>query len=891
MEPNMSGEILTIYTWQDVERTLLLDKANWPQEWLGIEMYSRELILNVKSIAEKTKQRSKTYLKQLFRQYFSEEEIVIKTTRTRISVLWEEAEEKTGAEVLAQPLFKEFLYVNNENRVSLKPLEEEGVPVTAFHSYKGGVGRTLSLVTFVRNMIQEFQDSKKVLIVDGDIEAPGLTWLGQEQNGSVSISYLDILSIIGAKGDDDEVIENISHEIGNSLLTFHTDKVEISQYFLPTYRKEEQLFDIYANPERIMAGANNKYIIVDVLSKLGVKLGVDMVLVDLRAGISEYSAPFLFDPRVSKFFVTSTSNQSVYGTHLLLQQIGKQKGNGITNILLTMVMKDTFQGKERDDVYDVLLQGDRRGGGEDIADSIMQVDAIIEIEKSDKMIHLGNLNQICENLNADPRVTEPIRNIVLEMFRDKKKEKASKYDKKVIASFKSCLHGIASENVTAEGADYSNLLATKSVLQLGSFTREIPKINVLGAKGSGKTYLYKQLLSAQNWDSFLRILNKKSQLAEDAVICPVLCSEDRTLFQPLLAACRQYCTESLPAMKTNADVLSQNERKIRNAVKKKIGENEWQDLWDKIILGMFQNIDSWSELDAYLKGIHKKVVFLVDGLETLFGNVMKDDTEKNGIRALCRGLINRLYEYQIEHAGIIIFVRKDIAELAVNTNLTQFRDQYQRFELTWSQKDALMLAWKMADRAAKMSGVQWGEDDFPLSNATRPVLEQNLTRLWGKKMGSDASRNAITVRWVLASLSDFNGQLQARDIVRFLKFATADSNAERVQYYDRFLSPEDMRKAVKECSDQKLEEVEQEIHQLKNCFQILREVKQEDKQVPLNDRVMGRLGIDEQKTLERYGYLKEADGEYYIPESVRYALGYNKSRRGGIKLVSLLVDG
>lgn len=158
-------------------------------------------------------------------------------------------------------------------------------------------------------------------------------------------------------------------------------------------------------------------------------------------------------------------------------------------------------------------------------------------------------------------------------------------------------------------------------------------------------------------------------------------------------------------------------------------------------------------------------------------------------------------------------------------------------------------------------------------------------------MGSDASKNAITVRWVLASLSDFNGQLQARDIVRFLKFATADGNGERVQYYDRFLNPEDMRKAVKECSDQKLEEVEQEIHQLKNCFQILREVKQEDKQVPLNERVMGRLGSEEQKALERYGYLKEADGEYYIPESVRYALGYNKSKRGGIKLVSLLVDG
>ena len=251
----MSDEVLIIYTWHDIERTLLLDKANWSQEWLEIEMYSRELVIYVENTAEKTIQSSKAYLKQLLKQYYTGDEIVIKTTQTRISVLWEKA-------------------------------EEEGVPVTAFHSYKGGVGRTLSLITFVRNMIEEYQDRKRVLIVDSDIEAPGLTWLGQAQNGSVPISYLDILSIIGAKGEDDCIIENISHEVEKSALTFQTDKIEVSQYFLPTYRKEEQLFDIYANPERIMAGESNKYIIVDVLSRLGAKLGVDMVLVDLRAGMS-----------------------------------------------------------------------------------------------------------------------------------------------------------------------------------------------------------------------------------------------------------------------------------------------------------------------------------------------------------------------------------------------------------------------------------------------------------------------------------------------------------------------------------------------------------------------------------------------------------------------------
>ena len=87
-----------------------------------------------------------------------------------------------------------------------------------------------------------------------------------------------------------------------------------------------------------------------------------------------------------------------------------------------------------------------------------------------------------------------------------------------------------------------------------------------------------------------------------------------------------------------------------------------------------------------------------------------------------------------------------------------------------------------------------------------------------------------------------------------------------------------------------MKEVEDEIHQLKKSFQILRAMPTQSKQVPLLDEVLDKLTNEDRKTLERYGYLKEADGEYYIPESIRYALGYNKTRRGGIKIVSLLVN-
>lgn len=155
-------------------------------------------------------------------------------------------------------------------------------------------------------------------------------------------------------------------------------------------------------------------------------------------------------------------------------------------------------------------------------------------------------------------------------------------------------------------------------------------------------------------------------------------------------------------------------------------------------------------------------------------------------------------------------------------------------------------------------------------------------------MGADGSKTARTIRWVLASLSDFNGQLQARDIVRFLQYATEDFNIKK-EYQDRLLTPDIMKKAVIKASETKLREVKDEIHQLAGSFEKLESIPSSKKQVPLLQDVLDSLPNEDIKALERFGYLKEADDEYYIAENIRYALGYNKTRRGGSKLVSLLV--
>lgn len=675
--------------------------------------------------------------------------------------------------------------------------------------------------------------------------------------------------------------------------------MELEQYFLPTYREEGQMLDIYSNPERIMMGESNKYIISDALAQIGNCLGAAAVLVDLRAGFSEYSSPFLFDPRVDKFLVSSTSLQSVSGTNLILRELKKQRENedAVRKIFLTMVDKDKFRGKDRDEAYRLLLQKEESQEEDSMAEELQAMDSVEELKYSGELIYLGDLAQICEKLNLARETTKPLRegNIVRDIFErndERKRVAGINYDKQQIVKFRKALHEICEKSVTAEGGDISNMLATRAVLQLGNFTREIPRINILGAKGSGKTYLYNQMLKAQTWEGFLKVIETGAESDEQTLVFPVLCSDDRGGIRDILARCRERCSAEIPQMAIDPDFLTKNSLQIKEAINQQLSESEWQKFWQNLILSMF-GLKKWEELQAILKEQNRKMIFLFDGLENVFENFEKDPSEKCGIRTLCRGIVNLLSELYVSNIGIIVFMRKDIAELSINTNYEQFRNQYVQYELNWTQKDALQLALKLAERAGKVSEVQWRSSAIPVEDAGRDIIEEELTAVWGTKMGTDSSRQADATRWVLASLSDFNGQLQARDIVRFLASASKyeiNTGKKNTGYTDRFLTPDDMKQAIRECSIEKFREVEKEIHQLKSSFQKLQSMEQKDKYVPLPDEVLEKLGVEDKRNLERFGYLKEADGEYYISESIRYALGYNKSKRGGTKLVSLLVS-
>mgnify|MGYP001055248718 CR=1 FL=1 len=563
---------MTLYTWKDVERKLLLERDKWLDVIVDVEIYTDEAVIHLKQ-KEMEETASKILKDMLGKTYDSgRQRILLDLEGESLSVVFM-IDEGVERESVTIPLFRNVLYQNTAYYSELIEKDLPGVPVIAFHSYKGGVGRTLSLLAFVKawSELKDLKNPQKLLIVDADIEAPGITWLtmGQEE---AAFSFLDLLEVTQVKDNVDEILELVSRRVSELTIKIETEKGIVEHIALPTYRYVEQLLDMYSSPESLALSYNKKYILAEVLSKLGEKVDAELVLIDLRAGLSEFSAPVLFDPRVKKYLVTSTSYQSIKGTEILLQQLSKglplDENSVIPEILITMVQKGMNTAEivsEIVAVYDQYMTEDNTS----ITDN-----AVTELPFASELIHLDTLSKIMENLNG-------------------------------------------------------------------------------------------------------------------------------------------------------------------------------------------------------------------------------------------RDFYKKIYE----------------------------------------------------------------------------IIDQTLNRLWGVKLGKPISNEANSSRWILAALSDFNGQLQARDIIRFLEKAT--DNVGKPVYEDRYLMPTEIRRAVSECSTDKIGEIKDEIKALEPIFDKLENAPEESKVLPFSSDTFN-LTQAEEKIMKQEGYLKIDNDRYYLPEIIRHALKFKYGKGARPKVLSLL---
>ena len=870
------------FTWHDIEIVLMEQYASWPESWIDVRVYS-DCVEIYHQKDSMIRQRTQDFLKKVYTKNYSIEDnsLLVDFTQTYLDVYLQETDEEKR-EIQGRPLFKE-IYLDRFQKQSVQT-ELPGARILAFHSYKGGVGRTLSLISLLRQCTEQYPD-KKILVIDADLEAPGLTWM-LEDRGRSQVSYLDILSVLNYGQDTDLDLIHLAGLIKTSTVIVTTEKTEQEQYFIPVYREKKQMWDISSSPERILATKENRYYITETISRLGKELGADLIIVDLRAGITEYSAPFLFDPRVEKIYVTSTSLQSVKGLNQILEQIyGKTDSNLLKSKVLMTMIPQAMPEERMEAIKDQIL-ADIEARFDGKYSTFLRENYIIPVEFEDALIHIGDFSSVCRQLQ-NKRITDTMQTLAEDLFRQEEKEEY-RFSEDQAREILKKIHSLAEEEVTAEGNGGANMLVTSSIKEIvRNFKNLLPRIVVTGAKGAGKTYIYKQMLSVKTWDGFEKLIDSSSQQEEDILIVPLISSWNSSNLKDSLAECIAYANSELDTS-IKRSYVNENLKNLRTALEEgQVSKrSQWVKKWEDAILHLFgDQFGELSELDGFLSKKKKKIILIADGLEDLCmdAQLAKQEAWKYAVRALCQDIINELEDLDFGNLGVIIFARRDMLSEAIETNYEQFRNLYLKYELNWSQTEALRLALWLSARAFPALA---GGADVP--NATKEVLVEKLTQLWGVKLGRADSKEAFSDRWILASLSDFTGQLQARDIVRFLKYSTSSYDQASLAYHDRLIMPLEIRKAIAPCSGDKLTEIKLEMRNIYEILEKFMHMDDDKKSLPLTlDKI--DLTAEQISRLETQGLLKISDKKYYLPEIIRLALGFKYEQGARPKVLSLLV--
>lgn len=870
---------MKFYTWKDIDRYILMHHKDWKNTFNDIEVYPDEIILYPR---EKTSDLAHSALAhsalaELFPKNILPGCSAIKLDCPNASLSVSYDFESSPISPNIMPLFKKAIY---EDSVYPKNnLKELSRPVIAFHSYKGGVGRTLSLIAFAQawTSIQDDPQKNKLLIIDSDLEAPGLTLIQGNLN-ETAFSYLDLLTLIQDNNSIEEIVSTAEALMGTLTLPIETSQQRVEHFFLPTYRYEQQLFDLYASPQTITISRNKEYILAEVLSSLAAQLGASAVLVDLRAGISEYSAPLLLDPRVKKYCVTSTSLQSIMGTKQVLNFISKglevKEDSLLPTIFLSMI-PDSFSTMEKDQIKESLTNCfQTTENTEELLDNM-----IIELPFASELIHLSNLRQILTVLK-DRDMYYAIEKLVLQYYQPVKTAEIY-YTEEQHKTILKKIYDFADNQITAEANGAEELLLTEPIKNLCSrFNNQVPTAVVQGAKGSGKTFLYRQLIEKGNWNSFCSEINNKQIFNDNGFFVPVLAPQNIFKLKLVLAECINSFNTTVSCAAVSKSVYNDNSYELDLNAN---SETDWMIFWEQLFANSVnKKFSNLAQLNEALKKEQKTIVFLIDGLEEILKLVSSNKNQQKAIEVLCQGILNTIAA-RYENIGLIIFLRSDMAQNAITVNYEQFKQAFNYAELKWSSNEALKLAVWLVSHSVS----DFYQETISVENASQEVIDQYLEKLWGLKLGKKESNEAYSSRWILAALSDFNGQLQARDIIRFLKYASK-YNGKKPPYNDRILMPAEIRNAVSNCSEYKITEIKAEYENLKPIFEKLENLPFEKKTLPMNLEE-DALTAAEEKSMIQSGYLIRDGEKLYLPEIIRHALGFRYERGARPRVLSLLL--
>jgi MinD-like ATPase involved in chromosome partitioning or flagellar assembly len=769
------------------------------------------------------------------------------------------------------------------------------IPIAAALSVKGGTGRTTTAVAFALHWAASVK--QPILLVDADLEAPGISYLFEAFAGKPKISLEDLITL--AHAEEADGAPETTRFVAERLRDHH---VPGDIFILPLRRDIAELASSAIRPEHLST-PERPFALADLLADIAEQLGAAGVVVDVRAGLVPVGVNLAMDPDVSPIIVTSLGEQSIRATSgfaTFLAREFRRAGAAPRRPLLVvnrvpLVFRQTGMDKKLVEplvaelINSLVTDAPAEiGASDDVYASVLEIQPFIQVnvpELPDLQVPTGGWRDFIDQLR-DSGFARALADgsdefLATELSVNPADRPALEPLAPAASDGRRALEGFANQLIAAENVkgEVPRPLVTQPLSALAlRYRSEVPIAIAEGAKGTGKTLAARFIVSKRDWSAVVKDLSDESD-AVAAYIVPIVASvQSSENFLHEVDQARRIVSEDLGFEQPLT--IYETTLFLKDKIAADVGESAWASIWLDTIawsVGFRPGLPGAGEaLFDELRSREKSIVAIFEGLEELY-TAVSDPGVESAMRALLIALPQRLRSAPRRPIGLLTFVRRDTVEAAIRQNLDQFRRENMPFALTWTEDDVLELAAWLATQSGAIPGL-WTDQFHTLSSAERASA---LVPLWGTKLGPDdapgrRTREAYAATWIIAVLSDLRGRLVPRDLVRLLANAakTEPDSEELEAFTNRLLIPRALRTAVDPTSTAKVSETEEEIGELKPAFAKFK-LKADELSVPLTDEVINQLGLDQNEVsaLVRHGIIFGDKPPYEVPELFRRGLG------------------
>lgn len=780
--------------------------------------------------------------------------------------------------------------------------------IITFYSYKGGVGRTTTLALTALQLVRE---GKKVVAVDFDLEAPGLSTLLKPESEYPQYGVIDYL-IERDNNRESMDINDYIYSINNKKLTgLSGGELLVMQ----AANLENRNVDDYYNKLSRIDFNMPKYMeeenaIQDLIAQIQCSLDPDYIFIDSRAGIHDIGGIALFrcsDEVVPVFY---GNEQNMLGLRFVLPKL-------ITlDIPFYLINSPMPLAEEEADTelnfflresFDIL---DNKGYFTDIPDLYDESSPHFPINIRYDVLNtnLNSVERICQvlNLNGEDNVykmlSKKLATAVEENDEEHFYEQANK--KEILESIEKIMPAqtAAAEN---EFSNLDSLVKRFYPFKEYRYIFDNSKFLITGAKGSGKTALFNVLKSPEYAHRLAKYVDTKSD------------SIDRTEWVVGLDSKSDFPTKSnfSQVAKTGKSEVYEAYWKVLavRVLKKYIKEytNEYPEYFNDIFDCQYSELRKIidkrpsinEEIEEYFIKFNKKLVeankFIIITYDALDSCMARDIRGK---------FISELISFWTENNTRLsnlkakIFLRNDIFKNEVTDITDKIKLDNYRTVIEWDYDYLLAMVWKrmleangtlkkIIEKALLEKGYSITETS-DLGIIPRPIPEINkliIEELIGNKMGK--GNKAYTYNWILYRLRDTNEKIVPRSMLKLFSLAAENEKAEGKYDASKIIKPKSLEGTVLKVSEDRVTDMAEEYPEYKQIFQSL---KNYCPVFPVEEEALKealvKCGLEEKSirteidNLKEIGILKEYQRRksdpirYHIPDI--YLKGMGLTRKG-----------